>query len=364
MRVIHVACVAPPETGGMGAVAFEEVKMLRARGLEALLIAPRGGGVEGVLRVPAYWSIGNAAALNLHSITDDLRTADIVHLHYPFYGTAGQLVRLRRNGGIKRLVMTLHMDATADGWKGALFDAHRRWFQREILDAADALLVSSKDYARHSSFALVADRTIELPFGVDEKTFFPEATSVASRRILHVGGMDRAHAFKGVSVLLEALALLPSDVICELVGDGDLRPEFEQLAHARGLADRVIFSGRVDAADLAAAYRRAGIFAFPSTSGAEAFGLAALEAQASGVPVVASNLPGVRTVVSDGETGFLVAPNDPRALADRLQYLLDHPDVRSAMCVRARARVLERFTWSRHLDGLLRVYHDVCALRS
>ena len=364
MKIVHLSCVTPPEIGGIGRVAFQEVEGLKKRGVDASLVAPG--------RVPTYWSVGNAAALHYNTLQACVCDADIVHLHYPFYGTAGMVARLRSKGIIKRLVITLHMDATADGLKGFYFNLHRRIAQPRILQTADALLVSSLDYARHSSFAPIcardasalggADRCIELPFGVDEKLFSPVSRLPSPvPRLLFVGGMDRAHAFKGIEILLRALTHLPTNVACTLVGDGDLRPSYEKLAKNLGIADRVTFRGRISDDELPDVYRGADIFVFPSTSGAEAFGLAALEAQACGVPVVASDLPGVRIIVVQGETGFRVSPGDADALAERLKYLLNHHDVRLAMGKRARERVLERFTWSKHLDGLMDVYRRLCS---
>jgi len=369
MRVVHLSCIAPPQIGGIGRVAAQDVAGLRSRGVDATLISPT--------MHPTFWHVGNAAALNIHRIINDLNEADVVHLHYPFYGTAGMIVRLRRRGVIKRLVMTLHMDATAGGFRGLYFDLHRRIAQPRILKMADALLVSSLEYARHSSYARFVDnrRMHELPFGVDEKQFSPALAAgswqlaarhqsnpqlpATSYQLLFVGGMDTAHAFKGVDVLLRAMTQMPQNVTLTLVGDGNLRPSYEKLARGLGISSRVKFLGRVSENELPNIYRSADVFAFPSTNGAEAFGLAALEAQSSGVPVVASNLPGVRTVVANGETGFLVPPGDVEALAKRLHYLLDHDDVRHAMGHRARERVLERFTWTKYLEGLMNIYQKL-----
>lgn len=353
MRVVHLSCVAPPEIGGIGRVASIEVDSLCARGIDAMLISSTS--------CRSFWRYGNAAALDLRSVMEELRNADIVHLHYPFYGTAGMIANLRRRKIIRRLVITLHMDATATGFKKLYFNIHRKFLQPYILRTADAMCISSLDYARHSSFAPFADRLIELPFGVDEKKFSPsqDARPTDAATLLFVGGMDRAHAFKGVEVLLRALARMRQNVTLFLVGDGDLRPSYETLARELGVSDRVTFCGRVSEDELPHLYRRALILVLPSVSGAEAFGLAALEAQACGVPVVASDLPGVRTVVAHGETGFLVPPCDAHALAERLTYLCEHADVRRVMGRRARERVLERFTWSRHIERLIQQYGEL-----
>jgi len=355
MKVVHLSCVAPPQIGGIGRVAATDVELLRARGVDASHIAPSN--------FPSYWAFGNAAMLHSQKLLTAVRDADVVHLHYPFYGTALMVARMRARHTLKRLVLTLHMDATANGWKGMAFGAHRKCFQPGILDRADALLVSSKDYAAHSSFAPWKENVIELPFGVDETRFLPMPKQ-PGRTIVFVGGMDTAHAFKGVEVLLRAFTELPRDSRLILGGDGDLRAGYEKLAKELGVAERTEFIGRVSDTDLPDVYRRGDVLAFPSVSGAEAFGLVALEAQACGVPVVASDLPGVRTVVEDKVTGLLTPPGDAQELAAHLRLILENSGMREEFGRAARRRVLEKFTWTKHMDGLMNVYNSVCASRS
>lgn len=356
MRILHLVCVSPPDVGGMGAVAAHEVAMLRECTIDAGIIS---------LTTHALIRIGNVGLIR--SLDRLVRSADIVHLHYPFYGVAGRVAALKRKGHIKKLIMTLHMDATAPGWKGKIFDLHRKWWQSEIVDTADALIVSSRDYAEHSSFRTIASRVIEIPFGVNETTFIPG--SVASDRfgipsdanvVLFVGGMDTAHAFKGVDVLLRSLARLPATAWGVFVGDGNLRSQYEKVANELGLQRRVRFLGRVSEMDLPDVYRLAKVVACPSISGAEAFGLVAVEAMACGIPVVASALPGVRTVVDNEVTGYVIPPKDVFALTARLQCLLEHPELRTRLGRAGRERVLARYTWGRHMDGLLSVYERVC----
>ena len=135
-----------------------------------------------------------------------------------------------------------------------------------------------------------------------------------------------------------------------------MRKDYEGLAEKLGVAARCEFRGRVAQDDLAAAYQGADVLVLPSISGAEAFGLVALEAQSCGLPVVASDLPGVRTVVAHEQTGLLVQPRDERALSQALTRLCADPILRRQMGERARARVLERFTWDKHTDELIQIY--------
>jgi glycosyltransferase involved in cell wall biosynthesis len=354
MRVLHLSCIAPPEHGGIGRVAAIETNLLEERGVEVHLAS---------LTTHASFRFGNAG--RIYALDHLVRDMDIVHLHYPFFGTAEYVAKLRRTGAIKRLVVTLHMDATADGWKGRVFDVYRSLFQRRVLETADVLFASSRDYAAHSSFAPYADRVIDVPFGVDETRFCP-GSSERSRfgvpdgvpLVLFVGGMDTPHAFKGVRELLEAFAgILDAHLL--LVGDGNLRAGYEAHAKELGISDRCRFAGSVQDALLPDVYRSADLLAFPSTSAAEAFGLVAVEAQACGIPVIASDLPGVRTVIDAERTGLLVPPKDVTRLASAIRELLSDAERRRTMGRAARERVLKGYTWTAHMDRLMDVYQSL-----
>ncbi len=369
MKVVHVCCIAPPESGGMGAVAYQEVLNLRKLGVDAVLVAPsvipnvgEESAKPGIIRLPAI-RIGNVA--HLKGLDEIVKDADVVHLHYPFYFTAGMIARWRRQNKIKRLAITLHMDATDKGWRWLAAELHRKLFQKRVLDEADLLLVSTLDYAKHSSFSpwVNSSRLHELPFGVDTNVFRPSVIpnvgeESAELVVGMVGVMDRAHPFKGVDVLLRAVAKLPSNVHVKLVGDGDRRNDYEKLAKELGLNERAHFVGRLEQGKLVEALQSMDVFAFPSTSGAEAFGLAMLEAMACGVPVVASDLPGVRAVAKDA--GLIVPMNNPDALADGLRRLLEDPATRHSFALAARDKAL-RYNWDNHAQTLLKYYSQICA---
>lgn len=368
MRVVHLVCEAPPEIGGMGKSALRQVAGLRARGIDAKLIAPEihdaAQEASFVKRLPYVWRIGNASTLN--AWREAVEHADLIHLHYPFYGT-GEFVLLG-SATLPPIVVTYHMDATASGLRGMLFRLERFFFQSVMLKRAKKILVSSFDYAKHSTvagiFRRMPDVFVEHPFGIDTHAFSPGPAMRTRFSVpdgapcfLFVGGLDTAHAFKGVDILLQALALIP-DAHLLLAGDGDLRPRYEEQAQISGIASRVHFLGKVDETTLVDAYRTVDALAFPSTSSAEAFGLVALEAQACGTPVVASDLPGVRTVVKDGVTGFLAPVGDVERLADRLRQIATDHSLRQRMSVEA-VKHASGYSHEAHIDGLLRVYQDI-----
>ncbi len=400
MRIIHLACVAPPEIGGIGQAAYDEVVGLRERGEEATLVSRIGNResriecpipdsrfpiLDSIVRLPTWIRAGNASIpIGLWNV---LRGADVIHLHYPWYGVAERLLLLQSRVPV---VVTFHMDATADDWRGNVFDLHRKLLQPRLLQRASKILVSSRDYAEQSSLRHtldeLGDKVVELPFGLDTDFFcpvddrsdrcrgawhapvpgpiggdgsMPSTPTTNTLSILFVGGLDRAHDFKGLSVLLEAMRALPNNVTLDIIGDGAERGSFEKRVEEMGLAGRVRFRGRVDREALREAYRTATVLAVPSTSAAEAFGLVALEAQACGLPVVASRLPGVRTVVRDQETGLLVEPGSVTELAQALHRILTDTALRATLATAARRRAIDVYSAPHHIDRLLEVYQYV-----
>lgn len=144
-------------------------------------------------------------------------------------------------------------------------------------------------------------------------------------RTLHaltVARLSASERYKGHDVMIEAVALLEQhgeQIQYVIAGDGDDRPRLESLTHRLGVSHRVSFLGRVSEADLPSLYDAADIFVMPSTG--EGFGIVFLEARQRGCAVIASNADGSVDPLRDGADGYLVPPNDPRALADLLLSL-------------------------------------------
>jgi len=208
--------------------------------------------------------------------------------------------------------------------------------------------------------------------------FAPRSTAAVRARlglrgdrvILYVGRLER---LKGADTLIEAVAELlrrPGfDGVRVLMVGGDSgdglrqadhpdgeRGRLEAMAAERGLLGRLDFLGPVAHAELADLYALADVCVVPSRT--ESFGLVALEAQASGTPVVAAAVGGLLDIVEDGVTGYLVEARDPVAYADRLAALLDDAALRRAMGDSARERAA-RLTWARSVDRLQALYDCV-----
>lgn len=196
--------------------------------------------------------------------------------------------------------------------------------------------------------------------GVDAKAFAPAHRSSELREEMGAGAevlllyVGRLAPEKRLGLLMEAFVRLRHGqggrVALVLVGDGPMRKELE----ARGETD-VFFAGYRTGAALAAAYASGDIFAFPSDT--ETFGNVVVEAMASGLPVVGVNRGGVRDIIQEGETGFLVPPGDPVAFSEALAALVRDARMRARMGTCAR-RDAESRSWPRILDGVIEHYRE------
>jgi glycosyltransferase involved in cell wall biosynthesis len=182
--------------------------------------------------------------------------------------------------------------------------------------------------------------------GVDTVAYTPDPVERASTPVFAYLG--RLKKYKGVHLVIRAFAASgASDAVLEIAGAGDYRPALEQLARSLDLGDRVRFLGRISEAEKLSLLRRAWALVFASPK--EGWGITNLEAAACATPVVASNSPGIRESVRDGETGFLVPHGDIAAMGAALRRLALSRDLVASFGARARA-FAETFTWRRAAD--------------
>lgn len=351
LTIAHIVPVTPPEKGGMGAVAADYGEAQKSLGNNVTYIDKHSKY--------AFLRIGHAAVIP--SLIWRLRAFDLVHLHYPFYGAAVFTALAARLFKVP-LVITYHMEATGGGIFGAIIKFHRFFLRKWILRSANTVLVSSMDYAKAQGINrfLTSRALVEQPFWVDTPDQLPtRKRSDKALSIVFIGGMDRPHYFKGVPVLLNALAQLQSRGVtnwfCELIGDGELRVEFEQLAKELGIDHNLTFHGRLNDPDKWQILVNGDVHVLPSTTRAEAFGLVTVEAMTAGIPSLVSDLPGVRSLVKDGVTGFVIPVNDAKYLSERLETLLLAPDLLDSMKESAK-QYSEQFNKEKLMKDLMSIY--------
>jgi D-inositol-3-phosphate glycosyltransferase len=219
-----------------------------------------------------------------------------------------------------------------------------------------------------------------IPCGFDPAELWPVAKSAArahvgiapdERVILQLGRMVPR---KGIDNAVRGVARLVKDHRIDarllVVGgetddpDFDRTPEIarvKKIAADEGVAGKVLFTGRCGRDKLKDYYSAADIFV--TTPWYEPFGITPVEAMACGTPVIGSNVGGIKFTVRDAETGYLIPPNDPDALADRIADLFKHPKLMSVLSRQAIRRVNDLFTWSKVAAAVATLYDDILASR-
>jgi glycosyltransferase involved in cell wall biosynthesis len=317
--------------------------------------------------------MGNAPVLP--GLLPSLRGFHLVHLHCPFI-SGTEWTSIAASYHKTPLVVTYHSDLVRTGtWRDAIFSMATK-SSRLVLRRAARVLFVSEGHASHCDmrelFHQNPQRCQVLPNGVDTELFRPASNRNAlrdklglpnhSRVIGFVGALDRSHHYKGLDVLLKAMqsdALMGASLL--IAGDGELRHHYEQLAIQLGIREHVHFQGRVEQAALPSVYAACDVVAMPSRV-PESFGLVAAEALACGVPVIASDSPGLRSLVIHGENGYLVHANDSYALAEQLNSTLSLSEgERIAMSLAGRRQIETSYAWSRIGHQLAKTYAEVLA---
>lgn len=333
MRLLHL--VAGEKWTGAAAVAFEQTAALVAAGVEAQFGFPRDSPLAARL-LPLGWArpLLSPARDRLRFFRDvrtlretiDREHFDVVHCHASHDHYVAATARRR---GSPLVVRTIH----------SLDHARGDPLSRGLFRRTDAFAFANRAIARRFG----GDGPVHSPV-VDAERFRPGEKPVERLRSLGVpessfvvGTVGKMAVERGHREAIEATAALPFDVVLLHVGKGELRPELESRAAALGAADRNVWAGYADD-DLPELYRAMDVFLFPA-SGSEQGQRALLEAMASGVPVVAVDVPGVEDLVTHQREGLVVS--GPADLAPALERLRNDGVQRREMGERGRAHALE-----------------------
>ncbi|MDX2530018.1 glycosyltransferase family 4 protein [Streptomyces europaeiscabiei] len=269
----------------------------------------------------------------------------------------GLMAPALRRAGATRLVATTHGHEA--GW--AQLPAARQLLGR-IGEGTDTITYLGEYTRSRIATALTpqaAGRMVQLPPGVDEKTFHPGSGGAEVRARLGLTDrpvvvcVSRLVPRKGQDTLIRAMPGILAeepDAVLLIVGGGPYDNELRRLAHETGVAASVRFTGAVPWSELPAHYGAGDVFAMPCRTrrgglDVEGLGIVYLEASATGLPVVAGDSGGAPDAVLDGETGWVVRGGSPEDAAERIVTLLGDPELRARMGQRGREWVEEKWRW-------------------
>jgi rhamnosyl/mannosyltransferase len=368
VQVLHVYKDYPPVIGGIENHLRLLAEHQARRGLDVtVLVTARERRtterVEQGVRVIRAGRVGEWLSTPLSlDLFKRLRglTPDVTHLQFPY--PPGDLAHLLF-GRSRATVVTYQSDIVRQRLAGWAY----RPLQSQLLARADRIIATSPNYP-HSSQALarVRHKCAVVPMGIETGAWGrADPTEVAAIRrrfpgplVLFVG---RLRYYKGLEYLIQAMSSLDAALV--VVGEGRLRAQLEHHALRGGAAERIFFLGDMPQDLLPAYYAAADVLVLPSSHRSEAYGLVLLEAMACGTPVISTELQtGTSFVNLAGETGLVVPPRDPRALADAIRACLADPAARQRMGERGRQRVEDEFRVERMVERVVGVYED--ALRA
>lgn len=331
------------------------------RGIDCEVISFRPADIEGarVHHVDGSEPLGKARYLiharRVKQLVQDLKP-DLVHaMHLTSYGFLGAL------SSVRPLIISV--------WGTDILEApnltpFHRWLTRYSLARADAITATGLHLATETTrFTPRGTRVTSIPYGVDLQRFQPVERPVSQR--VTIGTASRFSPEKGLRYLLEAFAQLRQRfgdrVALRIAGDGPERGKLDALVERLGIAGQTELAGWVEHAELPAFLQSLDVFVLPSTY--EGFGVAAVEASAMALPVVASRVYGLPDVVKEGVTGFLVPAKNSVALAQAIGRLVEDPDLRVALGKAGRQYVAERYDWRENAAQMDRLYEKVLSGR-
>lgn len=358
-KVLHISKFYPPYKGGIEDVCYSIVNSMDGYEHRVLCFNTCKETVEEmydgvpVLRVGVEMQkYSQPLAFSYHkALKKELQQfqPDIIHLHTPNPFASFWVCRYISDK--VKLIVHWHSDIIKQQFTYKVYKP----FERQLLERADAIFATSPNYAEHSMpLKPYRDKVKIVPNGINEEKIFSkegDQERIEEIRKRYQGKniiffMGRHVSYKGIDRLIEAEKKIKSDCVILIAGDGSLTNELKALAKS----DRIHFIGKISDDEIRIYMRAASVFAFPSITKNEAFGIVLAEAMYCATPPVLFSIEGsgVNWLNQNGVTGLEVANSDTTAFAAAIdQLLLNENDFREKLGENAHNRIVENFTMAR-----------------
>lgn len=233
--------------------------------------------------------------------------------------------------------------------------------KRLLLYRADRITATTHFLSHATKQLSSAGKTVQvIPFGIDCDIFSRQTKKTSNN--INIGFIKHLKPKYGPEYLIKAFALVEKEhpnIELTMVGKGEMRQPLERLARRLGVVNKVHFLGYLDYETVPDVLKEIDIFVMPSTEDSETFGVAAIEAQAMCIPVVASEVGGVPEALIDNITGMLVEPKNVEQLANSIARLIKNPELRIKMGIAGRKFVLENFNLHENVELFDKLYREI-----
>jgi L-malate glycosyltransferase len=271
---------------------------------------------------------------------------DLVHAHYASsYGFVASL------GRIHPLVISV--------WGSDVYQFPKNTLNKRILTYAlsSAELLCSTSNALKEETQKYTNKPIEIiPFGVDTTRFTPDPQQKSAGKFV-IGIAKGLKDIYGFPKLFEAFSILTEEedlVHLLVIGDGPEKAKYQQMVANLGISEKVTFVGHIANNEMPKWLTKMSLFVLPSEN--ESFGVAALEAQACGVPVIVNNVGGLPEVVKHEETGLIIPNNNPEEIYQAIKFLYHNDEERHKMEINAMQFVKNTYDWDKSVLQMIRSY--------
>ena len=279
---------------------------------------------------------------------------DIVNVHY--ISGFGMMTML---AGLRHVVLNCY---GSDIFVAPKRNSLSRWIIKRVLNKADAVAATSKIMAEEAKLIMENPQknVTVTPFGVDVNQFKQDENRKYSERPI-IGIIKYLKPEYNIALLIKAFAIVKEKAtikpLLHIYGSGPLKEEFVSLTKALGIYDDVTFFETIPNTEVPKALNTIDIFV--NSSNVESFGVNIVEAMACGLPVVATPCPGPKEVIDNGVTGVVLKDWDSEELAEELIKLVESPELRMQYGKAGREKVLREYDWSKNVETLIGVYHQV-----
>lgn len=363
MKIIQITPFFPPHLGGMENVVKEISENLAKKGHQVTVFTSDIGCKEYKLvsteNLEIYYlnsfEIAHTPIIpSLFSKLLKISKNSIIHLHVAQSFTpeiAGLISKIR---GIP-FIAHIHIDVGPSGRLGFLLPLYKKVLLKKVLSSSSKIVVPSGDYVDlvNKKYAISKDKICKVPNGVDLNNFksLPNKQNDPIR-LLYVGRLSKQ---KNIPLLIRTFKIVTEkinkNIELDIVGEGEEKSKIIAMITAENLEKKVNLHGELRGGRLYEKYSNSDIFIL--TSDYESFGMVLIEAMASGLPIIATNIPALRNVVENNKTGLLVKP-EPEDLAKALEKLINDPLLKEKLISNGLEEV-KKYKW----DDIAKKFEDI-----